>query len=243
MNLKRHNGIPILMYHNLGDAPCEEDVPYFVSQSNFYKQMRFLKWGGYKTITLDQLKGFIQGKKKIPKRSIIISFDDGYDSFEKIGVPILKKIGFSATMFIITSKINTPGYLGSESIRKLQQDGIQFESHSHTHPIITKLQNSEVKFELSESKKELESVLSSSVRFYAYRGGHYNENIKKMVQDEGYTAAVCSKPGLNNNKTNIFALRRMGIRGNDDLGDFARKLLGNTYYRRSVAYLIHFLKI
>lgn len=243
MTLRRTGGIPILMYHCLGDAPNTDDIPYYVGQSSFYKQMRFLKLGGYHSITISQLVSAIQDNQKVPKRSVVITFDDGHESFERIGVPILEKFGYTATMFIITSKVDKPNYLTSKSIQTLQGREMHFESHSHTHPILTKLPDAEAELEVSESKAILESLLRSPVRFFAYRGGHYNEKTQNMVKGAGYTAAVCSKPGLNSETGDLFALQRMGIHGNDDLGRFARKLLGDTVYRRSIAYLRHFLRV
>ena len=243
MALSQAGGIPILMYHFLGDAPTVDDIPFYVSQSSFHKQMRFLKLGGYRAITMSQLVSAIQDNQEIPKRSVVITFDDGHESFVRIGVPILEIFRYTATMFIITSRVDKPGYLSSENIQTLHRRGMHFESHSHTHPIITELPEAKAELEINESKVILESLLDSPVRFFAYRGGHYNEKIQAMLQCAGYTAAACSKPGLNSKGSDLFALRRMGIRGNDDLGNFARKLLGNSVKRRSIACLRHLARV
>ncbi len=243
MIINRWNGVPILMYHYLGTPVDVDDAPYYVSKSTFFRHMQFLRNGGYKAITLNHLMKYIKEENQTPKRSVAITFDDGHESFETIGVPILERFGYTATMFVITSRVNTPGYLSKESIVSLRDRGIQFESHSHNHSILTNVSDQEIKHEISMSKIELELITGKEVRFFAYRGGHYNENIQKLLREAGYKAAVCSSPGLNSENSDFFALQRMGVRGEDNLGKFARKLLGLTVYRNSVAYLIHYLRL
>lgn len=235
--------IPILMYHYLGNAASADDFPYYVRQADFYNQMRFLKLGGYHAITLQQLVAARQGRQRLPARPVVITFDDGHESFASIGAPVLERFGFTATMFLITRRIDQPEYLRSTEIRELHAKGMQFESHSCTHPILTKLSSSRARAEIADSKAELEAILEAPVMFYAYRGGHYNEAIQSMVREAGYAAAVCSKPGLNRENTDLFALRRMGVRGNDNIRGFARKLTGNNATRSSVALLKHFLRV
>lgn len=231
------------MYHYLGDTSDKEDATYYVSRENFYRQMKYLRRGGYKSISLNELVDSIKNRSSIPKRSVVITFDDGHESFEEIGAPILEEFGFTATMFIITRRIGTPTYLTKASIRELGGRGFHFESHSLTHPIITKIPQEEAKIEIFDSKKELESLSGMNVSIYAYRGGHYNESIIELVRQAGYSSAVCSEPGLNTKNANLYCLKRMSIRREDDLGDFSKKLLGNAIWRPAVAHLIHYSRI
>ena len=224
----RPKGVPILMYHYLGDAPQEDDRPYYVTESAFAEQMEFLRARGFHSITFGHMIDALSGKTPLPARSIAITFDDGHESFDKIGVPILRKNDLSAMMFVITSKLDAAGYLGAEKVRALASEGFEFGSHSHTHPILTKLDDAEIMFELRESKTRLEGVLGSEVKYFCYRGGHYNDKVKKLLREVGYSAAVCSKPGLNTSASDVLALNRMGIRGTDDIKRFARKVRGES---------------
>jgi peptidoglycan/xylan/chitin deacetylase (PgdA/CDA1 family) len=219
---------PILMYHYLGDAPAEEDRPYFVTEAAFAEQMRFLHVKGFRTITLDEAVDAVRGRAVLSKRSVAITFDDGHASFAQIAVPILREFGYLATMFVITNKLEQSGYLDAAAIRSLASEGFGFGSHSHTHRILTKLDDSEVKFELTESKARLEAVLGKEVKYFCYRGGHYNDRVKELLREAGYAAAVCSKTDLNSAKSDVLALNRVGIRGTDDIHRFARKLRGDT---------------
>lgn len=224
-------GVPVLMYHYLGEAPRAEDRPYFVTPSAFAEQMQFLRERGFRSITLDQMIEAMRGMARLPKRPIVLTFDDGHASFEQIGAPILRSKGFTATMFVITSKLGQPGFLGEETVRSLAREGFQFGSHSHTHPILTQLADADVMFELSESKERLEKVLGREVKYFCYRGGHFNEKVKKLVRDAGYSGAVCSKAGVNTPASDILELCRIGIRGTDDIRQFARKIRGDGLNR------------
>jgi hypothetical protein len=64
------------------------------------------------------------------------------------------------------------------------------------------------------------------VKYFCYRGGHFDNRIKDLVRAAGYAAAVCSKAGLNTATTDILALNRIGIRGSDNIQQFARKIRG-----------------
>ena len=216
--------LPILMYHYLGDAPAEDDRPYFVTQVAFAEQMRLLREEGYRSIAFDEAVGALGRDSPLPKRSVVITFDDGHASFEQIGVPLMREFGFSSMMFIITTKLGQSGFLDADSVRSLARSGFEFGSHSHTHRILTQLADAEVKYELSESKAALETILGKEVKYFCYRGGHYNDRVKALLREAGYVAAVCSKPGLNTTKADLLALNRVGIRGTDDIHTFARKL-------------------
>ena len=224
----RMRGVPILMYHYLGDAPSPEERPYFVSASAFAEQMAFLHERRYRTLGLDELTACFRDGAVLPSRAIVITFDDGHESFETLAAPILRKHGFRATMFVITSKIGSATFLAADAIRSLSAGGFEFGSHSHTHPILTRLTDEEVALELATSKSTLESVIGREVNHFCYRGGHFDDRVKALVRNSGYSGAVCSKPGLNTADTDVLELRRMGIRGGDDLRSFMQKVQGRT---------------
>ena len=95
--------VPILFYHKISRPnPKAKVMDLYVTPYNFQRQMSYLKWRGYKTITLDELRGWLSSGKKLPARSIILTFDDGYEDNYTYAFPILKKIGFTATIFLIT---------------------------------------------------------------------------------------------------------------------------------------------
>ena len=94
--------ISVLMYHHV----LENDGTIAISQKNFEAQMKMLAKGGYTTITPDELLAYKQGKITLPKKSVLITFDDGWRNNYIYAYPILKKYGLKATIFLITSWMN-----------------------------------------------------------------------------------------------------------------------------------------
>ena len=220
---------PILMYHYIGEPIDPEDAPYFVSEKKFEEQMRFIHKRGFHSLNLEELMDGLYEGGELPKNSIVITFDDGHLSFFEKAAPVLKKYGLKATLFVITDRIGQPNFMNWDQIKSVGHQGVSIESHSVTHRILAQLELDEVEMELVESKSTLEKHLGREVDFFCYRGGHYNDAIKSMVSSSGYNAAVCSRFGYNDPQANRFELRRIPVRGGDDIDIFGAKVHGMNW--------------
>jgi peptidoglycan/xylan/chitin deacetylase (PgdA/CDA1 family) len=98
-------GIPALMYHHVNPAGSSINV----TPGNFDRQMRFLKENGYQTLHTGEFLDVINGQRQIPKKAVIITFDDGWLDNWIYAFPILKKYGLKAVVFVITSLIADKG--------------------------------------------------------------------------------------------------------------------------------------
>src|ERR1051325_7538666 len=98
--------VPILCYHNLGPQAKGRLV---LGAKAFEEQMRYLKTQGYHVIGLKQFLDFISLKQQLPKKSVVLTFDDGYKAFLQYAYPILKELGFTATLFVYTDYIGLGG--------------------------------------------------------------------------------------------------------------------------------------
>ncbi|MEM7254476.1 MAG: polysaccharide deacetylase family protein [Pseudomonadota bacterium] len=205
-------GPPILTYHYIGDPPVESDRPYFVETAVFREQMQQLARHGFQSISLLDYFAARNEPHTLPRRPIIITFDDGHRSFYEEAAPVLAETGFTATMFIVTDWMGRQGFLGSAEIQELTAAGHCFESHTVTHRILTKLTEAEAREELFASKDFLEDALSKPIRALAYRGGHFNDMVKALAAEAGYECAVTVKEGLNSADTDSFELRRNSVR-------------------------------
>lgn len=235
--------IPILMYHYLGEPRATDMAALWVKPAEFERQMRWLALGGYRTVTLHELLGALRHGRPLPGRPVVITFDDGHASFADSAAPVLARFGFTATMFVITGKIGAPNFLDADAIRRLAGAGMQFESHTVSHPVLTEIGDEEARREIVDSKAALEQVLGAPVRFFAYRGGHYNDTVKQLVEAAGYEGAVSTRPGLNGQGADPFALYRMRVRRGDGLLNFSRALSGNAQANRGAALLRHLLRV
>ncbi|MGF1482213.1 MAG: SAM-dependent methyltransferase [Cyanophyceae cyanobacterium] len=148
--------LPILMYHRVQPHRCDSDLDYCsVSPDAFEEQLRYLRDAGYYSI---RLENWLQAKinnRPLPGRAITLTFDDGYVDFMTYAWPLLNQYGFGATMFLVTEQIG--GFnvwdrsyeeqvplMGWSDILKLQEEGVEFGSHSVSHPFLTALSPEEV---------------------------------------------------------------------------------------------------
>ncbi len=206
---------PIIMYHSVLPEVPKGNV-LTVSLDTFEKQMSFFKRHNYNVVALSLVKDYILKKKKIPPRSVALSFDDGNKDNYTYAFPILKKYNFPATIFIIVAEVGASGRLSWEEIKEMRDSGlITFGSHSLTHPFLDTLKSEEeLKKEVLGSKAVLEEKLGRPVELFCYPCGRFNDEVIQAVKDAGYQEAVATNPGKKFANDNILALKRLRISEN-----------------------------
>ena len=166
--------IPILNYHNIDDAPGEKAL--WVSSSHFDYQMAYLKKNGYHVISLSALIDGIERHIALPKKSVVITFDDGYENNYTQAYPILKKYGYPAIIFLVSDWIDRDGYLTTWQIKEMSRHGISFGSHTQTHPFLPNITEDKKRIEIAGSKVILEKKLGLKMDFLAYPFGGFKQN-------------------------------------------------------------------
>jgi peptidoglycan/xylan/chitin deacetylase (PgdA/CDA1 family) len=229
--------VPILMYHSIGEANNAREKRLQCSVRNFSLQMRYLSNFGYRVTGLDTLVNSMKSGTDLPEKTIVITFDDGFRDTYRYAFPILKKYNFPATVFIVSDLVNdTNKWMIEESysakelmtweeIKEMSENGITIGAHTSTHPKLTALQFENAVGEIIWCKDKIEKNLGSSVKFFAYPYGDFNEQIKKAVEEAGYTAACSVRPGFNTGEIELYSLRRIAVHGTDSLWQFILKLI------------------
>lgn len=218
--------VPILTYHYIGNNPNPEFDKtrdnLSVSPTDFESQLEYLKNNDYTPITLDTMYAGLMGLEKLPEKSIVLTFDDGYIDFFVNAYPILKKYNFKATSFIPTGLIGQGYYLTWEQIQEMQKSGLtSFQAHSINHPNLTLLDPLSIKVEVLDSKKELEQRLNSIVNFFCYPYGASSTQIQGIVQSSGYIGAVGTWNGSIISEGNLYNMPRIKIPGGISTEQFA----------------------
>jgi peptidoglycan/xylan/chitin deacetylase (PgdA/CDA1 family) len=222
--------VPVLAYHKFSKNVSDRMT---VREDAFEEQMAFLKRNGYRVIRLDDLFDFLDRKRPIPRKSVVITFDDGWRSMYEIAYPILKRYGYPATLFVYTDLIH-PGNatLDWGKIREMARNGIDIQCHSKTHRSLGKLEDEEtlqayfdaVKAELVESAKIIKRQLNKDVKYMAYPFGDTNSLLiavlRKLGFQGGLTVVRAGNPFFSDN----FRVGRSMIYGNFDLKDFRSNL-------------------
>lgn len=229
--------IPIFFYHKIGFPKPEAKISdLYVSPPQFRRQLRYLKWRGYKTISLEDLLQWLSNAKEIPKRSVILTIDDGYRDNYINAFPLLKKFGFTATIFLITRDIaGLSGWADSQEtikepmlswseIKEMSDYGIDFQPHTHTHPSLTKLDEQKIREEVSVSKEIIEKELKKKADFLCYPYGHSDAKTEKVLKETGYRGALTTERGLIKQGDNPYQLKRIGIMGRYGLLRFIKRV-------------------
>jgi peptidoglycan/xylan/chitin deacetylase (PgdA/CDA1 family) len=221
--------VPILVYHQFSN---DYSGKLTVQTEKFYEQMLYLKENGYKVIKLDQLLDFMEFKKPLPDKSIVITIDDGWLSTYEIAYPILKKFGFPATLFIYTDLIERDRAMSWKQIKEMVENGFDVQSHTHSYQSLTLIKENEsfkTYFEflvqdIKDSKKAIKNHLNLDCRYIAYPYGETNPLVISLVKKLGYRAAFTLNQGSTPFFVNPYTIGRSIIYGDSDMNEFIKKI-------------------
>lgn len=207
--------IPILMYHEVGNGPdC-----MWVSDKDFYEQMKYLHDNGYQTITLSQAVELLTGHYDTSNK-VVLSFDDGYLTFYSHAWPVLKEFEQVATIFIISNLVGTPEYLTWQQIKFLDSNGIEIGGHTRTHPLLPTLTTLNSNVEIVQGKKDIDAQLGKSIKTFCYPTGKYNSQVIQQVNGAGYVAGVTMVQRKASSNDQLLLLPRLGVYKDDPLERF-----------------------
>lgn len=211
--------VPIIMYHHVDDRAHISKLS--VCPESFERQMQFLKERDYNVVKLEEIPDLIRNEK-IPRKTIAITFDDGYEDNYTSAYPVLKKIGLPATIFIIPALIGRDGYLTWDQVIEMSESGvISIGSHTMRHAYLPDLAEQKLDMEISGSRRAIESHIRKEITSFSYPIGAFNKHIKDKVMKAGYTIAVATNPGKDYPRHDLFAMKRVRIsRTSDSLVTF-----------------------
>jgi peptidoglycan/xylan/chitin deacetylase (PgdA/CDA1 family) len=231
--LGRGSTARILYYHSIGDDPVRSSV----SPAAFTAQIQHLHQR-YRVLPLSDIVGRLAAGATLPARTVAVTLDDGFrDNYER-ALPVLSRFGVPATVFLTVSYIGTdelptltrtefvPRPLDWGQVAEMRAQGIEFGSHTLTHPMLSRIPPDLARREIAESRRVLEQKLGSPPGVFCYPRGDFNEAVKQLVREAGYVAACTTLPGVNGRRTDLFALRRTYVSRQDTLGEFAKKVAG-----------------
>ena len=187
--------VPILMYHAIRTAPAGARLPsLFVAPRAFSAHIRALRRAGYSAVTLQRVWDAWQGRAKLPRRPVVLSFDDGYESQVRIALPLLRRERWPGVLNLALDWIDDLG--GEDAVRRLVDAGWQIDGHSRTHPDLTRLADAELAEETAGARAELRRRLGVSANFFAYPAGRYDARVVAAVRRAGYLAATTVRRGF-----------------------------------------------
>ena len=208
--------LPILTFHTLDDQ--SSNVSF--SPRVFRRGMARLSKEGYRTINLLEAIDFLRQGIPLPERSLVITFDDGYQTVYDEAFPILQRYSLSATVFLTVGERGTTSAAGLlpslkgrsmltwNHIREMHQWGITFGAHTLTHPDLTRRSLDQTESEIYDSKSIIEDALSSPVTCFAYPYGRYDARIRELARQH-FLCACSDQFGLVTARSDLYSLERI----------------------------------
>jgi peptidoglycan/xylan/chitin deacetylase (PgdA/CDA1 family) len=221
--------VPILMYHLIAAPPANAAYPeLYVRPAEFAGQMRWLRRHGFHAVTLRGVYDHWKLGAPLPRRPIVISFDDGYLSQYTHAFKTLSSYGWPADLDVEVQFLKPRGGLSPWRVRSLIAAGWELDSHTITHPDLTSLDRSRLWQEVDGSRRVLRRLFHVPVAFFCYPAGRFDRRVVRAVRRAGYLGATSEVEGLAR-PGRLFALDRIRVDGSEGVPGFAselRRLLG-----------------
>jgi peptidoglycan/xylan/chitin deacetylase (PgdA/CDA1 family) len=212
------------MYHVIADPRADAPYPQlFVGATDFADQMRWLERHGYRAVTLRAVWDHWHRRAPLPKRPIVVSFDDGYRSVAHAALPPMRERGWPGVLNLTVKNLRVAGGLSHRQVRRLIGAGWEIDAHTLTHPDLTSLDERELAHEVAGSRQALRRLFGVPVDFLCYPGGSYDARVIAAVRRAGFLGATTTLDGLAR-PNEPYELRRVRVSRSDGVTGLAAKL-------------------
>ncbi|HEY3065575.1 MAG TPA: polysaccharide deacetylase family protein [Methylomirabilota bacterium] len=224
--------VPVLVYHDIAPQAKGRMV---IAAKTFEEQMQYLKAQGYRVVSMRDFYDFISLNRQLPRKAVLLTFDDGYKSFMTYAYPVLKQLGFTATLFVYTDYVGAGrNALTWDDLNRLAREGFDVEGHSKTHSDLRRRQGESeaeqvrrLRSEMDVPQKLFQQRFGQPARFLAYPYGAQDDTVLQNVREFGYVAGFTVFREGNSAFVHPFRVRRSQIYSEMSLEDFAKNL--NTF--------------
>jgi peptidoglycan/xylan/chitin deacetylase (PgdA/CDA1 family) len=214
--------VPVLVYHVIGTRVAPNSLEgLYVAPAELRAQVDWLARNGWHAVTLDRVLAYWREGVALPKKPIVLTFDDGYPGDWQYALPIMQAHGFPG---VLNLQI---GNLVPLHVRQLIRGGWQIASHTFTHPDLTTVDPAQLTHEVRDSRFWLERVYRVPVNVFCYPYGHYDAAVVAAVRRAGYRAAETENPGWASPANGLLTLDRIRVGPTTGVSGLAR-LLGQS---------------
>ena len=211
--------IPVLMYHRIGSYASR----YQVTQTAFAQQLNWLRANGYTVVSINRVYNYMYSGGSLPAKPVVITFDDG-TAGQWNAVRELNARGMKGTFFVMGGGNELTWY----QLRQMVAQGHEIGSHAMSHPFLTRLSDTQLRYEVYESKRRLEANLGVRMRYFAYPFGDVDSRVINAVAAAGYRGGIHAWGGSYWTPTKRWVEPRMEVSGYLTLSQFAAFVRGAT---------------
>jgi peptidoglycan/xylan/chitin deacetylase (PgdA/CDA1 family) len=244
----------VLTYHALEDLSGDPVLrPYGVSPQRLAIQLGQLRRWGWTFIDLDRLLDALAGRRRLPRRAALVTFDDGYEDLRR-GMAVLQEAGIPAVVFAVSGRVGQTNewdrplgvtelpLLDAASLRKLAAGGVEIGSHGATHRRLVALGEADLDEELNGSATALQALGLPRPRALSYPHGAHDEHVIAAAREAGYSVAFTVTPGAVRRHSPHWALPRVEVSHRDTPLRLALKLVAATWPRPVGGRVLAFLR-
>ena len=221
--------VPVLVYHNIS---AQDKGKLSIAAKTFDAQIRQLHDEGFQAITLADFMAFTAGRRQLPRKSVLLTFDDGYKSFVQYARPTLKDYGFGATLFVYSDFIGAGSGLSWQDLRTLSEQGYDVQAHSKSHANLRRKEGeseaayakrieAELAYPLSLFKKNLPRPVDA----LAYPYGEMDDELVPFVAKYGYAVAFTVRRQSNPAFVSSLKISRAQVYSDMTAKDFTKNLV------------------
>lgn len=228
--------VVVLMYHSVGPGNWQ----FTIKPEIFRWQIEYLKDSGYSFISASELLSILKNHAPVPKRAVLLTFDDGYRDFKEYALPVLKEFNLPSIVFVHTNRSsdtlnNSLSLLNWVDIREIKQHRVEIGNHSNSHPDLKTLSSEELRSDIKKAESVFLNEISEQPRFFAFPGGRYNQNVVDCLRENNYEMAFTINPWLIKKEDDRLRLPRVGIiRETGQIEFMVRTTRANDWYQNIV---------
>ena len=206
--------VPILMYHVIAAPPPGARYPgLYVRPADFAGEVQWLAQNGYRAVTLERVWNAWHGRARLPRRPVVLSFDDGYRSDFTTALPVLSRLRWPGVLNLEVA--NTRPVWGTRpgEVEALVDAHWEIDAHTLTHPDLTRLSPAEVWRQVDGSRLAIRREFHVPVEFFCYPSGRFDREVEQLVRRAGFDAATTTVEGLARPSGDPYALDRVRVSG------------------------------
>jgi peptidoglycan/xylan/chitin deacetylase (PgdA/CDA1 family) len=196
----------------------------------FEEQMAFLVENGYRVEDSREVVRQLREGEPLNPKTVILTFDDGFEDAYTLALPVLRKYRFPATLFLIGCTSSKKGHLSVGQLKEMRREGLlQFGCHGLTHRRLRGLSEEDLREETLGARRRLEDALGDPIELFAYPFGSYGSwgrAARVAVERAGFLGGFTSVFGAISGSSDRFLLRRSRVSWCNRVADFDRLLKG-----------------
>ena len=204
--------VPILTYHRVGSSP------------RFARQVAALERHGYEAVTLGRVWQSWRGEATLPRRPVVLTFDDGYLSQYRTAARTLRARDWPGVLNLQVERLGAAGALTRAQVRRMLADGWELDSHTLSHPDLTKVGAKRLRRELVGSRAAIAREFGVTTNFFCFPYGRFDAAAKAAVRAAGYLAATTTHRGVASPGGDPFELPRVSVSTRTSPAALLRKL-------------------